>query len=73
MIYKIYAFGLHGYELIRKTSEEEKINMILDSLNKSIYSKALVIQYDKERNMDSVYEFIDYTLIDSQSLKRIRR
>ena len=69
-IYKVYgAYFNTGYELITKTSNEQKARSILQ--NKT-YQKIMVIRYDVLKNMDEVIALVHHDNL-SRNLKKERK
>ncbi len=59
MIYRIYAWGLHGYELVSYAYNDQQVRWCINQLDGTIYKRAIVIKHDVEHNQDTIYDMID--------------
>lgn len=73
MIYRIYAFGLQGYELVAYAYSDEQVRWCINQLDRTIYSRTIVIKHDVELNQDTPYDMIDLNMTKCHELKRTRQ
>ena len=73
MIYRIYAWGLHGYELVAYAYNDEQVTWCINQLDRTVYIRAIVIKHDVELNQDSIYNMIDLEVTKCHVLERSRQ
>ncbi len=59
MIYRIYAWGLHGYELVSYAYNDEQVRWCINQVDRGVYTRVIVIKHDVKLNQDMIYDMID--------------
>lgn len=72
MIYRIYAWGLHGYELVAYAYNDEQVRWCISQLDRTIYTRVIVVKHDVDLNQDTPYDMIDLEMIKKHESKRSR-